>query len=81
MYKDDFLEAMKGVKQIIIRILFTLVRAITLKKCRVFFLIQVVNRLAKRTVPNRLLYIGEIVSGGKEIKPKMDELVTRYIQI
>merc|ERR1711935_200056 len=46
MYRDDFLEAMKGV----------------------------VNRLAKRTVPNRLLYIGEIVSGGKEIKPKMDEL-------
>jgi len=46
MYKDDFLEAMKGV----------------------------INRLAKRTVPNRLLYIGEIVSGGKEIKPKMDEL-------
>jgi len=46
MYRDDFLQAMKGV----------------------------INRLAKRTVPNRLLYIGEIVSGGKEIKPKMDEL-------
>ena len=35
----------------------------------------VVNRLAKRTVPNRLLYLGEIVSGGKDFKPKMDELV------
>jgi len=34
----------------------------------------VANRLAKRTVPNRLLYIGEIISGGKDFKPKMDEL-------
>ena len=34
-----------------------------------------ITRLAKRTVPNRLLYLGEIVSGGKDFKPKMDELV------
>lgn len=35
----------------------------------------VVNRLVKRTMPNRLLFVGEIVSGGKDFKPKMDELV------
>jgi len=33
------------------------------------------NRLAKRTVPNGLLFLGEILSGGKTFKPKMDELV------
>ena len=37
---------------------------------------QVANRLLKRTMPNRFLYLGEIVSGGKDFKPKMDELVS-----
>ncbi|TRY63768.1 hypothetical protein TCAL_13087 [Tigriopus californicus] len=32
------------------------------------------HRLAKRTVPNNLLYFGEILSGGRSFKPKMDEL-------
>eukprot|EP00095_Tigriopus_kingsejongensis_P001707 maker-scaffold802_size95064-snap-gene-0.18 protein:Tk01707 transcript:maker-scaffold802_size95064-snap-gene-0.18-mRNA-1 annotation:"endoplasmic reticulum mannosyl-oligosaccharide -alpha-mannosidase" len=32
------------------------------------------RRLAKRTVPNNLLYFGEILSGGRSFKPKMDEL-------
>ncbi len=26
-------------------------------------------------MPNKLLYLGEILSGGKDFKPKMDELV------
>jgi hypothetical protein len=34
----------------------------------------VMTKLAKRTVPNNLLFIGEILAGGKEFKPKMDEL-------
>jgi len=34
----------------------------------------VMQKLAKRTVPNNLLFIGEILSGGKDFKPKMDEL-------
>jgi len=33
------------------------------------------NRLVKRTTPNNLLFVGEILAGGKEFKPKMDELV------
>jgi len=35
----------------------------------------VVNKLVKRTSPNNLLFIGEILGGGKDFKPKMDELV------
>ena len=36
----------------------------------------VMSKLVKRTVPNNLLFIGEILGGGKEnFKPKMDELV------
>lgn len=34
----------------------------------------VMTKMAKRTVPNNLLFIGEILAGGKEFKPKMDEL-------
>lgn len=33
------------------------------------------NRLVRRTVPNNLLFIGELLAGGKDFKPKMDELV------
>ena len=33
------------------------------------------NRLARRTEPNKLLFLGELITGGKEMKPKMDELV------
>jgi len=33
------------------------------------------DRLVARTVPNNLLFIGEILGGGKDFKPKMDELV------
>ena len=29
----------------------------------------------RRTSPNNLLFIGEILGGGKDFKPKMDELV------
>jgi len=36
------------------------------------------NRLAKRTEPNKLLFLGELMSGGKDFKPKMDELVILY---
>ena len=32
------------------------------------------QRLCKRTVPNNLLFIGELLSGGNQFKPKMDEL-------
>jgi len=35
----------------------------------------VVNKLVRRTSPNNLLFIGEILGGGKDFKPKMDELV------
>lgn len=35
----------------------------------------VIAKLVKRTVPNNLLFVGEILSGGKDFKPKMDELV------
>ena len=38
-------------------------------------ILGVQKRLAKRTVPNNLLYLGEILSGGKDFKHKMDELV------
>lgn len=33
------------------------------------------TKLVRRTSPNQLLFIGEILSGGKDFKPKMDELV------
>lgn len=33
------------------------------------------RKLCKRTVPNGLLFVGELISGGKEFKAKMDELV------
>ncbi len=34
------------------------------------------NRLARRTEPNKLLFLGELFAGGgTELKPKMDELV------
>ena len=36
---------------------------------------QVLNKLVRRTSPNNLLFIGEILGGGKDFKPKMDELV------
>jgi len=39
------------------------------------------NRLAKRTEPNKLLFLAELIAGGKEIKPKMDELVRAIIAI
>jgi len=35
----------------------------------------VLNKLVRRTSPNNLLFIGEILGGGKDFKPKMDELV------
>jgi len=35
----------------------------------------VVKKLTRRTAPGGLLFIGEILSGGKDFKPKMDELV------
>jgi len=31
-------------------------------------------KLVRRTEPNNLLFIGELLSGGKDFKPKMDEL-------
>jgi len=34
----------------------------------------VMNKMVRRTVPNNLLFLGEILSGGKDFKPKMDEL-------
>ena len=37
---------------------------------------QMLNRLARRTEPNKLLFLGELIAGGKELKPKMDELVS-----
>jgi len=33
------------------------------------------SKLVRKTVPNNLLFVGEILSGGKDFKPKMDELV------
>jgi hypothetical protein len=39
------------------------------------------NRLARRTEPNKLLFLGELITGGKEMKPKMDELVIRILSI
>ena len=74
--RDDFLEAMRGViwkSNIYPETIYS--------NCN----FQVVNQLARRTVPNRLLYIGEIISSGKDFKPKMDELVSllnkRFIQL
>ena len=37
--------------------------------------IQVQSKLVQRTVPGNLVFIGEILGGGKDFKPKMDELV------
>ncbi len=34
----------------------------------------VMSKLSKRTVPNDLIFVGELLSGGKTFKPKMDEL-------
>ena len=34
-----------------------------------------VNLMAKRTEPNGLLFLGELLSNGRDFKPKMDELV------
>ena len=33
------------------------------------------SKLVARTVPGNLLFVGEILGGGKDFKPKMDELV------
>ena len=33
------------------------------------------DKLVQRTVPNNLVFVGEILGGGKDFKPKMDELV------
>ena len=33
------------------------------------------SKLVARTVPSNLLFVGEILGGGKDFKPKMDELV------
>eukprot|EP00088_Acartia_fossae_P013416 TRINITY_DN17027_c0_g1_i1.p1 TRINITY_DN17027_c0_g1~~TRINITY_DN17027_c0_g1_i1.p1 ORF type:complete len:618 (-),score=138.72 TRINITY_DN17027_c0_g1_i1:795-2648(-) len=45
-----------------------------LEKDYVLAMSGVMTKLAKRTQPNNLLFIGEILAGGKEFKPKMDEL-------
>ena len=34
------------------------------------------NLMAKRTEPNGLLFLGELLSSGRDFKPKMDELVS-----
>jgi len=34
----------------------------------------IMKKMVKRTVPNNLIFLGEILSGGKDFKPKMDEL-------
>ena len=48
-----------------------------LKKCHNFP--QVMSKLVARTVPGKLVFIGEILGGGKDFKPKMDELVIDII--
>jgi len=45
-----------------------------LKKDYELAMTGVMTKMARRTVPNNLLFIGEILAGGKEFKPKMDEL-------
>jgi len=35
----------------------------------------VMSKLVRRTVPGNLVFVGEILGGGKDFKPKMDELV------
>merc|ERR1719167_805985 len=35
----------------------------------------VMSKLVARTVPGKLVFVGEILGGGKDFKPKMDELV------
>ena len=37
------------------------------------------NLMAKRTEPNGLLFLGELLSNGRDFKPKMDELVSKKI--
>ena len=49
------------------------------KNKTIFFLFQMLNRLARRTEPNKLLFLGELIAGGKEFKPKMDELVKKSL--
>ena len=39
------------------------------------------SKLVARTVPGNLLFVGEILGGGKDFKPKMDELVIVIITI
>ena len=39
------------------------------------------SKLVARTVPGNLLFVGEILGGGKDFKPKMDELVIVIIII
>ena len=36
------------------------------------------NLMAKRTEPNGLLFLGELLSSGRDFKPKMDELVSTH---
>ena len=38
--------------------------------------LQMANLMAKRTEPNGLLFLGELLSSGRDFKPKMDELVS-----
>ena len=38
------------------------------------------NLMARRTEPNGLLFLGELLSNGRDFKPKMDELVSKKRQ-
>ena len=38
------------------------------------------NLMAKRTEPNGLLFLGELLSNGRDFKPKMDELVKKIME-
>lgn len=46
----------------------------SLKDDYILSIYGVEKHLAKRTVPNGFLFIGELLVGGKDFKPKMDHL-------
>lgn len=52
----------------------TIINVFSLKDDYVTAINGVQERLVKKTVPNGFLFIGELLNGGKDFKPKMDHL-------
>ena len=68
-FKDDYIESVAGVIYVDDKKTFK----DTSKT--ISYILQIEKHLVKKTSPNNLLFVGELISG-KNFKPKMDELVS-----